>query len=94
MGNDETCEQEKIRAEGVIGRCVRQRTDCECICELAYELRDLDSNIQKLKNAIEVNPSQVREAAKALWPKQLEAMKAYKQALFARIRDLMDNDND
>lgn len=73
---------------------IATRTNCECLCSLAYELRELDENIQKLKNAIAANPPQVREAAKALWPKQLEAMKAYKQALFARIRDLIDNDND
>lgn len=73
---------------------IETRTNCKCLFDLAYELRDLDNDIQKLKNAIAANPPQVREAAKALWPKQLEAMKAYKQALFARIRDLMDNDND
>ena len=73
---------------------IETRTNCQCLCDLAFELRDLDHNIQKLKNAIAANPPQVREAAKALWPKQLEAMKDYKQALFARIRDLMDNDND
>ena len=73
---------------------IETRTNCKCLCDLAYELRELDDDIQKLKNAIAANPPQVREAAKALGPKQLEAMKAYKQALFARIRDLMDNDND
>lgn len=83
--------------EPVLGQRVAKietRTNCKCILDLAYELRDLDDNIQKLMNTIAANQQQVREAAKALWPKQLEAMKAYKQALFARIRDLMDNDND
>lgn len=73
---------------------IETRTNCQCLCDLVFELSELDHNIKKLKNAIAANPSQLREAAKALWPKQLEAMKAYKQALFARIRDLMDNDND
>ena len=70
------------------------RTDCKCLCDLAYELRDIDYSIQKLKAAIEANPPQIREAAKAIWPKKLEAMKSYKQTLFAQIRDLMDNYND
>lgn len=72
---------------------IRGRTNCDCLFDLAYELRDLDNNIQKLKAAIEVNPANVRAEAKALWPAQLVAMNDYKKALFARIRDLMDHDN-
>lgn len=79
--------------EAALGRRIRQRTNCECIYELAYELRDLDSNIQKLKTAIEMNPANIRAEAKTLWPAQLIAMNDYKKALFARIRDLMDHDN-
>lgn len=79
--------------EDVLGRRIRQRTNCECICDLAYALRELDSDIQKLKNAIEVNPANVRAEAKALRSAQLIAMNGYKKALFARIRDLLDHDN-
>ena len=78
--------------EASLERCIRKRTDCECICELAYELRDLDSNIQKLKGAIELNPANIRAEAKALRLAQLIAMNDYKKALFARIRDLIDHD--
>lgn len=74
-------------------RRIRQRSNCDCVLELAYELRELDHNIKALKNAIEMNPADVRAEAKALWPAQLIAMNDYKKALFARIRDLMDHDN-
>ena len=70
------------------------RSNCECLAELGFELRELDYKLQKLKNAIAANPASVNESAKNLWPAQLAAMKAYKKALQARIIDLIDNDKD
>ena len=70
------------------------QSNCECLAELGFELRELDYKLQKLKNAIAADPASVNESAKALWPAQLNAMKAYKKALQARIIDLIDNDKD
>ena len=70
------------------------RSNCECLAELGFELRELDYKLQKLKNAIAADPASVNASAKALWPAQLAAMKAYKMALQARIIDLIDNDKD
>jgi hypothetical protein len=70
------------------------RSNCECLAELGFELRELDCKLQKLKNAIAADPDSVTASAKALWPAQLAAMKAYKKALQARIIDLIDNDKD
>ena len=70
------------------------RSNCECLAELGFELRELDYKIQKLKNAIAADPTSVNASAKALWPAQLNAMKAYKKTLQARIIDLIENDKD
>lgn len=70
------------------------RSNCECLAELGFELRELDYKLQKLKNAIAADPACVNESAKNLWPAQLAAMKAYKKALQARIIDLIDNDKE
>jgi hypothetical protein len=70
------------------------RSNCECLAELGFELRELDYKLQKLKNAIAADPASVNASAKALWPAQLAAMKDYKKALQARIIDLIDNDKD
>ena len=70
------------------------RSNCECLAELGFELRDVDYKLQKLKDAIAADPASVKESSKALWPLQLTAMKAYKKALQARIIDLIDNDKD
>ena len=70
------------------------RSNCECLAELGTELLELDYKLDKLKDAIAVNPASVNASAKALWPAQLNAMKAYKKALQARIIDLIDNDKD
>ena len=70
------------------------RSNCECLAEIGFELRELDYKLQNLKNAIADDPASVNASAKALWSAQLTAMKAYKQALQARIIDLIDNDKD
>ena len=69
-------------------------SNCECLAELGFELRELDYKLQKLKNAIAADPASVNASAKALWPAQLAAMKVYKKTLQARIIDLIDNDKD
>ena len=73
---------------------IPNRSNCEILAELGFELRELDYKLQKLKNAIAADPASVNESAKALWPAQLAAMKSYKKALQARIIDLIDNDKD
>ena len=70
------------------------RSNCEVLAEIGFELRELDYKLQKLKNAIAADPDSVNASAKALWPAQLAAMKAYKKALQARIIDLIDNDKE
>lgn len=70
------------------------RSNCECLAELGFELRELDYKLQKLKNAIAADPASVNASAKALWPAQLSAMKAYKKALQDRIINLIENDRD
>jgi hypothetical protein len=73
---------------------IQTRSSCECLAELGFELRELDYKLQKLKAAIAADPASVNASAKALWPAQLAAMKAYKKALQDRIIDLIDNDKD
>ena len=70
------------------------RSNCECLAELGFELRELDYKLQKLKNAIAADPACVNASAKALWIAQLAAMKVYKKALQDRIINLIDNDKD
>ena len=66
------------------------RTNNDVICELAFERRELLQNITKLEKAIEANPKEVSEHHKELWRKQAEAMRAYKDVLGERIKDLID----
>jgi len=70
------------------------RSNCECLAELGFELRELDYKLQKLKKAIAADPARVNASAKALWIAQLAAMKVYKKALQDRIINLIDNDKD
>jgi hypothetical protein len=70
----------------------RKRTNCECICELANEMLELDIKIDHLSTAINADPEYVDESSKDLWPVQLEAMVSYKKALQDRIKNLIDLD--
>lgn len=65
------------------------RTDSDIVCELSYERRVVDSNLEKLKRAIKVNPDFVSEKQKELWKKQAAAMEEYKRILGERIKDLI-----
>ena len=66
------------------------RTNNDVICELAFERREISQNIAKLEKYIEANPKEVCEHHKELWRKQAEAMRAYKEVLGERIKDLID----
>ena len=66
------------------------RTNTDVICELAFERREISQNLTKLEKAIEANPKEVCEHHKELWHKQAEAMRAYKDVLGERIKDLID----
>ena len=69
-------------------RCIR--TNDDVICELAFERREISQNLTKLEKAIEANPKEVCEHHKELWRKQAEAMRAYKDVLGERIKNLID----
>lgn len=59
--------------------------------ELAYERNQISDRLARLERAITVNPEGVSDRHKALWRKQAEAMRTYKQVLGERIKDLIDN---
>ena len=77
-----------------MARRFRERSNCECLVEVVHELYELDDSRRKLKDAIEENPAHVSESAKALWSAQYKAMGEYKNALQARIIDLIETDKD
>ncbi len=79
--------------EVAISKCLRAvtRTNSDVICELAYERREVSSNLAKLKKAIEADPQSVSEHHKDLWRKQAKAMQEYVDVLGERIKDLIDN---
>ena len=72
-----------------MSKCIRTNTDF--IIELAFERREVSNNLAKLENDIESNQKEVSEHHKDLWLKQAEAMRAYKDVLGERIKDLIDN---
>ena len=71
-----------------LSKCIRTNTDV--ICELAFERREISQNLAKLERAIESDPAAVSDYHKELWRKQAEAMRAYKDVLGERIKDLID----
>lgn len=84
-------ENEKVEAVDTSCR-LRERTNATVIAEIAIERDNLDANIQKLKKAIAADPEKVAVSQKELWKVQLNAMLDYKNALGARIVDLLDSD--
>ena len=66
------------------------RTNTDVVVELAFERREVSQNLSKLEKAIEANPKEVSDYHKELWRKQAEAMRAYKEVLGERIKDLID----
>lgn len=71
---------------------LRPRRSCsDVIMELAYERRDVSDKLAQLERVITINPESVSDHHKDLWRKQAEAMRAYKEALGERIKDLIDN---
>lgn len=84
---------ENERVEAVDTSCrLRERTNATVVAEIAIERANLDANIQKLKKAIAADPEKVAVSQKELWKVQLNAMNDYKNALGARIIDLIDSD--
>jgi hypothetical protein len=84
---------ENEKAEAIDTSCrLRERTNATVIAEIAIERANLDANIQKLKKAIAADPEKVAVSQKALWKVQLNAMNDYKNALGARIIDLINSD--
>lgn len=71
---------------------LRERTNATVIVEVAIERANLDAKIQKLKKAIAADPEKVAVSQKMLWKVQLKAMNDYKDALGARIIDIIDSD--
>ena len=67
------------------------RTNTDVVVELAFERREVSQNLANLEKAIEANPKEVSEHHKELWRKQADAMRAYKDVLGERIKDLIDN---
>ena len=84
-------ENEKVEAVDTSCR-LRERTNATVIAEIAIERANLDANIQKLKKAIAADPEKVAVSQKELWKVQLNAMNDYKNALGARIINLIDSD--
>ena len=66
------------------------RTNTDVICELAFERLEVSQKLSKLERAIESDPESVSDYHKMLWNKQAEAMRAYKEVLGERIKDLID----
>ena len=84
---------ENERVEAVDTSCrLSERTNATVVAEIAIERANLDANIQKLKKAIAADPEKVAVSQKELWKVQLNAMNDYKNALGARIIDLIDSD--
>ena len=71
-----------------LSKCIR--TNVDVVVELAVERMEVSKNIAKLERAIEANTSAVSDYHKELWHKQAEAMRAYKDVLGERIKDLID----
>lgn len=67
-------------------------SSADVIVDLAFECRELLRDLAKLERDIEANPESVSEHHKELWRKQAEAMRAYKEVLGERIKDLIDNE--
>ena len=71
-----------------LSKCIRSNTDV--VVELAFERREISQKLAKLERAIESDPASVSDYHKELWHKQAEAMRAYKEVLGERIKDLID----
>ena len=68
----------------------RIRSNTDVVIDLAFERREVSQNLAKIERAIEADPADVSDYHKELWRKQAEAMRAYKEVLGERIKDLID----
>ena len=66
------------------------RINNDAVVELAIERREVSKNLANLERAVESDPAAVSDYHKELWHKQAEAMRAYKEVLGERIKDLID----
>ena len=71
-----------------LSKCIRSNTDV--VVELSFERREVSNKLSNLERAIESDPADVSDYHKELWRKQAEAMRAYKDVLGERIKDLID----
>lgn len=71
-----------------MSKCISSNTDV--IVELAFERREISNNLSKLERAIKSDPASVSDYHKELWHKQAAAMRAYKEVIGERIKDLID----
>ena len=71
-----------------LSKCLRTNNDV--VVELAFERKEVSDKLEKLERAIEADPTAVSDYHKELWRKQAEAMRAYKEVLGERIKDLID----
>lgn len=85
-------EEAKLNMEQAVP-CERKivRLPPQVVCELAYERKEVASNLEKLNKAISANPEAVSAHHKELWRKQAKAMQEYVDVLGERIKDLIDN---
>lgn len=68
------------------------RPSTDIVIELAYERQQISDSLEQLEHVIEYNPESVSDHRKALWRKQAEVMRTYKEVLGERIKDLIDNE--
>ena len=68
--------------------CIRSNADI--VVELAFERREISNNLSKLERDIKSDPAAVSDYHKELWHKQAAAMRAYKEVIGERIKDLID----
>ena len=86
--NEEKVDMDELAVHRPLSKCIRTNTDI--VVELAFELREVSNSHSKLERAIESDPASVTDYHKELWHKQAEAMRAYKEVLGERIKDLIN----
>lgn len=87
--NEAKVDMNALEVPRPLSKCIR--TDRDVVVELAFERREISNQLSKLEKAIEADPEAVSDHHKELWHKQAEAMRAYKEVLGERIKDLIDN---
>lgn len=65
-------------------------SNTDVVVELALERREISIYLSKLERVIKADPAAVSDYHKELWHKQAAAMRAYKEVIGERIKDLID----